>query len=273
MPEPGIPQRLPNQMFTRSQLRSAGGPDDPLYYLLESAAFDSVYTLHEDFADGLSDARWVSRGFTWQEDDFFGSVANVNDADVLEETDELPTDAYLFSRVKGWRANRRAVAMARFALSSVTAGKLEFGFASHVGDAGMGITDSVDRPTNEGVSDYGYFMFNPADSTTLVYAVARGLPNSGSATSGTPSFPLRAAPPKLTIDRFGVNTLMVLINETNEVKLYVNGQIVTATGSSGPRDAEDLGIWFHVGPNKDTGAPVVVLDYIHAWQERVPLTY
>ena len=99
-------------------------------------------------------------------------------------------------------------------------------------------------------------------------------PGSATAAAGTPSVPLRASavsPTSWTRNSEYTNTLLVATNEQGEVKVYVNGQIVPLTTPSGPRDAQDLGICLHVGPNASRAAPVVVLDYIHAWQERITL--
>ena len=274
MPEPGIPQKFPNHMFTRAQLRQVVGPDEPLYHLLEGAAFESVYTLHDDFDLGLSDKTWVSKGFEWQEDAFFGSIANVHTEEEGVETEPPSTDAYLFSKVRGWRSGRRAVVMSRFTVSGTEAGKIELGFASQIPAGSLGIAPSQALPNNVGVNDYGFVLHNPADSTSQIYAIGRGgAANSGTATAGTPSIPIRTSPvnPRSwTSDSEYTNSMVVALNEQNEVKVYVNGNFVV-TGAVGPRDKVDLGLWVYAGSSRTTGAPILQIDYIHAWQERITL--
>jgi len=271
MPEPGIPQHLHSQPFTHYQVRQASTPGDPLYLLLESLAFESVFSVHDDFDLGINSHRWVSSGFNWQEDDFFGSVANIDDTDDLEADAPPPTDAYLFSRVKGWRAGRRAVVMVRFTLSSLTAGKLEIGFSEDMSYTGYGVVANVDALTNHGIDNYGFTVWDPSESSSLVYAVARGHPDDGEAASGTPQVPFRiqeTSPRSRSHSSERTNTIITATNENGEVATYINGQRVVHARVTGPNATADMGIWVHVGPNSATGAPVMNLDYIHGWQER-----
>ena len=275
MTEPAIPQTLLNNMFSRDQLLAAVGHDRPLYHLIEHLAFESVYSLHDDFDKGIDPARWVSSGFTWQEGDFFGSIANLdNSEDESEDAEPSPSAAYIFSKVKGWQTRRRCTATVRFTLSSASHGKIEFGFASDPADEVFGIIDSTARPTHGKITDYGMLLWNPNDSTTQPYAIARAYPTAGVATALVAGVPIRTAPGNLaswSSPKERVNTLLVALNERNEVKCYVNGQFINTAVSGGPGAAADLGIWFHVGPNRATSAPLVNLDYVHAWQERIPL--
>ena len=164
MPEPVIAAQFPNDHLTRKQLRKTGAGDRSLAFLLEQLCTDSIFSIKDEFEDGISANKWQSRGFVWEPEEFQGVISTLR---VDDEDEALGGDSWIASRVFGWRGSHRPVVIARMR-TDFSSGKFEFGFTSDVVDSGLGIVTSKANVTaNSRVRDFAVGCMDRNDDTSI----------------------------------------------------------------------------------------------------------
>jgi len=239
--EPATFVQLPPDMLTRRMLRRSLAGDRPLALLLEHLCTDTLYSVRDDFDDGLSDRRWRSQGFQWEENDHQGGIST------LRDDDEADVDHWIASRTLGWRGDRRPTFMARLRTSL---GKFEFGFTDTVDSGGL-VTNKA-RPLANTRAEFAVACFDRVDSDDVELFA------DGRAISLSQSSPVAAVDADLLGQSFSI---MVSLNEQSESRLWINGIYVTIL-RSGPSSTANLALWL-----QSRGACYV--DYFQAWQDRV----
>lgn len=261
MPEPGLPAHPPNDHLTRKLLRRALQGNNPLSTLLEQLITDTVYTQKNEFDEGIDENRWINGGFVWDPADLQGRIHGTS---IPEEDDPIVrphTGLTLEGRVHGWRSGKRATAMIRLRLASLS-GIVEFGFVDQlIVEAQGGVVLDKSTPlADSNLQDFSLAVRDPNDNAFF------GIVSLGTDVLGNTDNTIGGGTNEKVVAVSGgaEMTLMLATNEQTETRLWVDGKY-TDVERSGPSRTADLGLWLHAT------STALDVDYIQSWQERVAM--
>ena len=258
MVEQALPAHPPKDHLTRKLLRRyAPVSGTPLESLLETLCTDSIYSLTDDFDEGLDPYKWVTKNLIWNDYDINGSLSSEvaeRDPDIADEPDD-ESGVLLRSRLAGWVLPRRPFFQARIQFS---AGNIpfEFGFTSEDPNTSLIVnTDSSSTWRSNVRGSFG-LLFRDPNFNSNSWAVIVGSPATSSS-GGTSRLAVTPAP---TVS--GFMSLAVGMNEQGEVRAWVNGQHDNVFVRDTAIVAAPHYLWLYA----KRGA--FQIDYVHARQER-----
>ena len=263
MPEPMVqfPPTTGYRPFTRAHLRRRYGPSNPLYEILETLIGVDVLEINDDFlyATTLPTDLWTVTNNGTGAANFVASVASSNGIALGDAGTDDNGDARMISASTPYTANRRPTVLGRLGQNSaVASSKFEFGF---IDAAGAGAVLVKDTPTSTR-TDYAVIIRDTDDDTNV------GLVTDG----GTDAVGLVASSgstPTHTTQTW--YTYMLALNENRECAFYIDGGFA-GIRRAGPDATVRLGIWFYVQDRDDADNRTLSIDWVKAWQERVPFS-
>lgn len=262
MPEPAVQaldNRLHARLFSRSRLRDAIGPSNPLFHLLENLCVQNVVSFYDEFATSLDTTTWTASNSGGAGVSNFARVADTLDGIIQGDAGTTDDgDVRLFTTSNAiWQLGNRPVVMARLRMpSAVASSKFEFGFANA---AGAGAVNVKATPTST-AADYAVII-RDTDHNTSVDLVTDGTTDAAG---------LVASSPGIT---FATNTyynLMIALNERREARFWIDN-VFQGVRRAGPDATVALGIWLYVQDRDDANNRQLDVDYVKAWQERVAI--
>lgn len=284
------PLQVPSDALTKKLLRKAVGGSLPLLHFLEFLCVDDIYTFKDDFdrEDGLDTTIWAA--YKIPEDDpeedathsgsFFRPVDGAACGIVAVDPGAGEGDRIaLLQRRRDWLPSHRPTVMCRASTGDALSGtwadsKLEFGFADIHADLlydcilGGGCVDDAIVPTAQsGRSDFAIMIIDNDFPSIGIGAAVNSRPHTSVGVMGAGGTSYPADAPDASV--------MVSTNEMNEVRVWINGTLVSQARLASPAGrfaGQPLAIWLYFENRENsTNRDRLLLDYIFAWQERAAI--
>ena len=215
--------------------------------LLEFLCTDSIYSIKDDFDQGINSDLWTVRNMVVADSEPSGVLAgNVDDPN-------LGGDYLVRSRLPNFYPNRRATIQTRAQISGDGNTQAEVGFVhDSFGDEGSPVVITAAAAVTRGARSFGVAVRSPYIDGWSVVSGGRDGTNRSAATT--------------RVSERGWATFMVAVNEQGETRLWVNGQTNNEVArQTDMQVTQGHNLWVHVAHG------LLAIDYIQAWQERIPL--
>lgn len=254
MAEPSLAgSQRTGRLFSRSRLRDAIGPSNPLYEFHQDNCIQDVVSFEDDFLGDALNVRWTP-GTTGGTLAVVPAITAGGLGGLLDF--EPGTDDNDDSTLAGslqFAYNRRPVLLGRIFLADITSCKFEFGFTDVETD--QGAVDIKATPTST-ATDYAVIVRDTDDDTSTDLH----------ADGGTDAVESVASSPGQAFVNDAFVTLMIAGNENKETYFWLNG-VFQGKAVRGPDITVALLPWVSV-ENRTNTSHNMTLDYIKGWQER-----